>query len=132
MTQTYNYLEQALDLIPTTNNLSLKPGQKDLEDKFKTELDTYDPDFNPIMKMKMIFVFSSLIHQGLTSQMINELSNQGVKFPLLTTLMLTLVQIMLINKGVTPEQMTNNFGLLNRLVFSDREIDCLYNAITNH
>lgn len=128
----FTYLERALEQIPDNNQLFLKPGQKDLEEKFKEELKVYGPEINPIVKMKLISVFSMLVQRGLTTEAVNQMYREGMKYPLLSTIMMTVISIILFQKGVTQQQMNNNVGLLNELVFTDQEIDRLHLAITNH
>ena len=128
----YTYLELALSQLPLANNLSLKPGQKDLEERFKIELTIYGPNILPELKMKLNAAFMMLVAHGLTTEKVNELVENGAEYPLLSTVMFTLVSVMLMQKGVLPDQLMNNAGLMSQLVFTDQEVDRLYLAITNH
>lgn len=128
----YDQLERALDQIPMVNKLNLKPGQKDLEEKFQQELTIYGPDINPVLKMKMMGLLTMLVQNGLTKEAADKMEQEGMPYPILAVAMMTIINVVLFQKGVTQQQMNNNLGLLNELVFTDQEIDRLYLAITNH
>lgn len=122
----YNYLEEVLNEIDPIVNLDLGPGKKDLELKFKTELDDHRPLFDLIMKAKLNSVFSSLVTQGLTLELAQKVENAS---PLLTAVMFALMHQIINNRDITDQQIEDNFILMSQLVFTDDEIDRVCDVI---